>query len=467
MAFGHKTADTWVTNGFVLELSPADAARAKNVSPFFVVHHPKDRLVVDFSDKNDYMEERFFTYDNLPRFASQLLPGDHLISWDISDAFMHIPLCPADQRRLCFCVGDRFFFPLVLPVGMKLCPFAFTKVLRPVVGALRRAGLSVMAYMDDFGGRPPGSGPTSAAQATSIRRWVVTLFSRLGLMVHPSKGAVVGTTALPLLGYILDPKRRLILLSATRFTTLTAAAFALSTTACASSRRVSLKDLQRFTGKPVSCSPAIPAGRLFLQRLYAPPRGHLHARSVKLAHGALRDLGWWRNLAFSPHVGRALWPTPLGLLTRDASSSGWRGHWNNTVPASGFFAAVRRPSHINIKEVEAVTQSLLALRRHYAITNGVVDLNIDKKIALYCINSFASRSPALNAALRRLYALCRALGLTLRERWLSSLANWWADKLSRNRDRTDWRLSPSMLSRLTARYGPHEVDLFATSLDTH
>lgn len=114
-----------------------------------------------------------------------------------------------------------------------------------------------------------------------------------------------------------------------------------------------------------------------------------------------------------------------------------------------------------------MTQSLLALRRHYAITNGVVDLNIDKTFALYCINSFASRSPALNAALRRLYALCRALSLTLRERWLASLANWWADKLSRDRDRTDWRSSPLVLSRLTARYGPHKVDLFATSLDTH
>lgn len=170
LAFGHSTADAWVANGFVRELSPAAAAQAPDVSPTFVVHYPKDRLVVDLSAKNAYMEDRPFTYDNLPRFASQLLPGDHLVSWDISDAFMHIPLSPADQRRLCFRVGDRFFFPLVLPFGMKLSPFVFTKVLRPVVGALRRAGLTVMAYMVDFGGRPPGSGPASQHQATAIRR---------------------------------------------------------------------------------------------------------------------------------------------------------------------------------------------------------------------------------------------------------------------------------------------------------
>lgn len=57
LAFGHRTADTWVDRGFVLELDPAAAAQAKDVSPTFVVNHPKDRLVIDLSDKNDSMED--------------------------------------------------------------------------------------------------------------------------------------------------------------------------------------------------------------------------------------------------------------------------------------------------------------------------------------------------------------------------------------------------------------------------
>lgn len=465
LKFGNKTADSWVSQGFVRELDPAAAAQVKHASPTFVVHHPKERLVIDLSAKNDYMEDRPFAYDNLTRFSSQLLPGDHLVSWDISDAFLHVPLSPADQRRLCFRVGDRFFFPLTLPFGIKLSPFVFTKVLRPVVGALRRASLIVMAYMDDFGARPPGSRPATEAQATAARRWVLALFSRLGITVHPTKGAVVGTTALPLLGYILDTQRQLILLPPARLASLTTAARALSSTACASSRRVSIKDLQRFIGKAVSCSLAVPAGRLFLQRLYAAQRGHLHARTVKLTHGPLRDLTWWRNLSSSPHVGRALWPSRLGILTTDASPYGWNAHWNGTVPASGFFSASHLPSHINVKEVEAVTHSLLAFHHHYGLRDGLIDLSIDSRVAMSCINSFASRSPALNAALRRLYAVCRTLGLTLKASWLASLANIWADRLSRDPDRTDWRLCPRLFARLVARYGPHELDLFATSLN--
>lgn len=114
-----------------------------------------------------------------------------------------------------------------------------------------------------------------------------------------------------------------------------------------------------------------------------------------------------------------------------------------------------------------MTQSLLALHHHYAICDGVVDLRIDSKVAMFCINCLSSRSPALNAALRRLYALCPTLGLTLRASWLASLANLWADKLSRDHDRTNWRLSTSAFSRLSARYGTHEVDLFATCLNAH
>lgn len=456
-----------MASGVVMELPRAAAANADDVSPSFVIHHPKDRLVVDLSGKNVAMEDRPFRYDDIPRYTSQLSPGDHLFSWDIQDAFFHIPLSPADQRRLAFRVGNRVFYPLVLPFGMKLSPFVFTKVMRPIVAALRRMGLAILAYMDDFCGRAAGPAPIPQAVATLARVRVLELFSSLGVTVHPAKGAVVGTTAMPILGYIIDTVRRLILLPHSRLGGVVAAAQSLSTAACGASRRVSLKELQRFTGKAVSCSLALPAGRLYLQRLYAAQKGNLHRRSVRLTHGAVRDLSWWRRLATSPDVGRALWPPTLGRLTTDASPYGWGGHWNGLVPARGFFSAAHRPLHINVKEVEAVTLSLLSLSPLCPLTNGAIDLVVDSRVALSCISAFSSRSPALTAALKRLYAVCRRLGLTLRASWIASVANLWADRLSRDRDRTDWRLCPRIFRRLDARYGPHEVDLFATSLNAH
>lgn len=146
LKFFSMTVDDWAHHAFVQELGPADAAAAKDVAPTFVAKgNSKDRLVVDLSRKNADMADRKFKYDSLARFTAQLQPNDNLISWDIQDAFFHVHLSPADQRRLAFRVGDRVFLPLVLPFGMKLSPYVFTKTMRPVVAALRHRGLRMIA----------------------------------------------------------------------------------------------------------------------------------------------------------------------------------------------------------------------------------------------------------------------------------------------------------------------------------
>lgn len=419
------------------------------------------------SAKNEHMDDRKFQYETLTGYTSQISPGDHLFCWDLKDAFFHISLAPADQKRLAFRVGNRVFIPLVLPFGLKLAPFVLTKILRPVVGYLRRKGIAVMAYMDDFCGRPPGKPPDQAVAATETRVKVLELFRSLGLSVHPTKGEAVGTTKMSILGYVLDTARREITLPDSRLAELIAAAGALTSAACSASRRVSFKALQRFTGKAVSCSLALPAGCLYLQRLYAAQRGNSHRRSVRLTQGALRDLSWWRSLRSSPDVGRPLWLPWLGVLTTDASPYGWGGHWDDEVPAKVLFAETTRKLHINVKEVEAVTLSLLALSPHCGISEGAVALRIDSTVALYCINNYSSRSPLLVAALRRLYTVAKRLSITLSGTWVASVANLRADTLSRDRDRTDWRLAPYLFQVLSQRYGTFDIDLFATHLNTH
>lgn len=94
-------------------------------------------------------------------------------------------------------------------------------------------------------------------------------------------------------------------------------------------------------------------------------------------------------------------------------------------------------------------------------------MRIDSTVALYFINSLSSRSPRLVAALRRLYAVAERLSITISGTWVASVANLRADALSRDRDRTDWRLAPYLFRVLSQRYGQFDVDLFATHLNTH
>jgi len=475
----------WVTAGYVRRLSTAAGAGSPWVSPSFVVHGGKDRLVVDLRLINRFIQPRPFNYQRLASFLSSLVPCDHLVSWDVMDAFYHIRIHPAHRKYFRFVVAGVVYEPRVLPFGMRLSPWAWTKILRPVVAALRLRGHKVNAYVDDFAATGRRGHPSTAADATAGRLEILGLFRSLGLHVHPTKGERTGTCALPLLGFLVDTRRRLLLLPAERMGKLVTGAKLLLSAACRDGRRVPHRVLQRFTGTAVSCSLAIPSARFFLRRLYdaqggldrAGPSDGLAALwgvgaprrrkgFARLAHGAMDDLRWFARLRTEPGVGRALWPRDAGVLTTDASPYGWGGHLGRLLPAAGFFTLSQQHQHINIKEVAAVRFCLTAFGRDLFRRGGILRVKVDNRVAMHVINGFTSRSPALMAELRRLHVVVASLGITLKASWLPSVANVWADALSRMRDRADYRLCDAIGARLDDLWGAPTVDMFASALNT-
>lgn len=85
--------------------------------------------------------------------------------------------------------------------------FTWTKVCRPVVAKLREMGFVVTAYVDDFWDRPPvaiAGGPETKEEAVAGWLAAAMLLATLGLRMHQRKGVRGGTTALPLLGHVVD-----------------------------------------------------------------------------------------------------------------------------------------------------------------------------------------------------------------------------------------------------------------------
>jgi len=458
-------AKRWVQSGYVRRLSQAAAAGSAWVSPTFVVHGAKDRMVVDLRRINKFIAARLFKYQRLARFLGGVLPDEHLVSWDVKDAFYHVQIFPAHRKYFRFVVDGEVYDPRVLPFGMRLSPWAWTKVMRPVVAALRLKGYHVLAYVDDFAATGRGERPSSAASATSGRLDILQLFKDLGVQVHATKGVAAGTTRLPILGFLADTRRRLLLLPKERLDKVVNGAKALLSAATAGNRRVSATALCRFTGTAVSCGLAVPSARFDLRRLHnAQTR---RTGTTWLCHGAVKDLGWFSRLRREPGVGRALWPSTVGELTTDATPWGWGGHWGDLLPAAGFFTMTRRNLHINVKEVCAVRFCLLAFGKQMADRLGVLRLRVDSRVAMHVVNSFTSRSAALMTELRKLHKVVQLLGVTLEAFWLASVAKVWADALSRQNDSDDWRLHPKYYSRLDEMYGVHTVDRFASALNTH
>jgi hypothetical protein len=68
--------------------------------------------------------------------------------------------------------------------------------------------------------------------------------------------------------------------------------------------------------------------------------------------------------------------------------------------------------------------------------------------------------------LRRLWYLLDTNDIHIRPRYIRSSANMWADALSRELDTEDKQLNPRMFAHLQARWGPHNIDIFASMLNT-
>lgn len=335
-----------------------------------------------------------------------------------------------------------------------------------MVAELRRLGLRIVAYVDDFGGAPPSAPDQAATKDDALAGGDVVrdLLASLGLSLNPRKGGWDGPTALPLLGtwwsrhgassFILKPDRA---------TKIMSAAAALLGRAAHHRRWVKARSLRRFCGLAVSSSLSVTSARFHLRSLYS-TLGGTQTGCVRLTHQNFLDLGRWAALTTHARLGRALWrPAFTHTMHTDASLSGWGAVLDNAMPARGFHAPVYRGAHINLLELVTVRLGLESFRRFLSRRDTWLLLKSDSTVTVGAVNAMVSKSPTIMEELRRLHALCLVWGIHIRAEHLPSAVNACAALLSREGHSTDWTLSAAAFQNLERRFGPHTVDWFASA----
>jgi hypothetical protein len=73
-----------------------------------------------------------------------------------------------------------------------------------------------------------------------------------------------------------------------------------------------------------------------------------------------------------------------------------------------------------------------------------------------------SRSEARRVQLRH---LLDANGINVKAHYIRSAASVWVDRLRGHLDNDDWQLDPVLFAELDSRYGPHNIDRFASALN--
>jgi len=131
---------------------PLGRLETPHVSPIGVV--PKknggSRLIIDMCLLNVSISPPHFKYEDLAALAPLLKEGDYMTTIDLKDGFFHIPVLPSHQAYMSFQWEGKIFTYQVLPFGMSASPWLFTRFVQVTVRHLRRQGMRVMAYMDDF-----------------------------------------------------------------------------------------------------------------------------------------------------------------------------------------------------------------------------------------------------------------------------------------------------------------------------
>ena len=91
-----------------------------------------------------------FKMESLKNVVSSIRPGEWLASLDLKDAYFHVPIRKSHWKFLRFGLEGTVYQYKVLPFGLSTSPRIFTKVLAPVVAAIRLKGIHIHPYLDDI-----------------------------------------------------------------------------------------------------------------------------------------------------------------------------------------------------------------------------------------------------------------------------------------------------------------------------
>lgn len=440
----------------IVELSPpGDQGFFSNVFPTL----KKDgtaRVILNLKELNDHVEHIHFKLDTLKDVIPLIHPNCFFISLDLTDAYFSVYVRPEDRIWLQFIWHNEKFRFTCLPQGLTSAPRIFTKLLKPVLSHLRKLGITVSCYLDDF--------LFFADSAETLRvnvTYALHLLDSLGLTVNLDKSVLTPTQEIVFLGVILNSVDMTATLTPRKKECIKAQGLFLL------NRDVSLLALSSFIGMVVASDPAVELAPLrykYLEIIRNRELSNHHGNynsPVLLDCHARELVTWWVDNIDSQVKSLRSCPYQLEMFC-DASLTGWgavvgdaktRGHW-----------AHDELDHINCLELKAILLGLQSLCKDSRDTH--IRIRSDNATAIACLDRCGSMRLNLNTIVEQIFAWAESRGITLSGQHIQGLHNTEADSESRvkNLD-AEWMLQPYIFHSLCQLFPMPEVDLFATRIN--
>jgi hypothetical protein len=112
--------------------------------------HAGFRPIHNLKPLNQFLTHQHFKMEGFKTLREMIRPNCFFTKLDLSDAYLTVPVRTEHRTFLGFEWKSRFYHWNVLPFGLSLSPWAFTKLLKPVVAFCRKLGIDLIDYLDDF-----------------------------------------------------------------------------------------------------------------------------------------------------------------------------------------------------------------------------------------------------------------------------------------------------------------------------
>ena len=412
------------------------------------------RPVIDLSCLNRFVRLSHFRMESVQSVLQSIRSGDWMISLDLQDAYLQVPVHPEFRKYLRFCLGDKVYQFRVICFGLSSAPQVFTRVIAPSLlhhasfwvpdpSLFRRLVSPWILPSGDRSaeGLPSNSllGARDSSQSSQDLSHSFSAQDYLGMALQSSPLRVFPTQArvqkvLCLVDEFLSSRVQPLGL----WRSLLGVMSSLSTL------RLRMRSLQHRL--QVSCHQESPT------------------EPVSWDDSCPKDLLWWSDPShLVVGVDLAL-PHPELLLFTDASDAGW-GASLGSDHLSGLWSRDVSQYSINHRELLAV---FLAIRGFLHLLRGKsVSLFTDNTSALsYLRKEGGTRSSTLNSVAQAILRLCESSDVRLLPQFVPGRLSVLADSLSRGGQvlDTEWTLYMDVCLELFRRW-PVTVDLFATSLN--
>ncbi|XP_014233125.1 uncharacterized protein LOC106656583 [Trichogramma pretiosum] len=382
--------------------------KALFLSNYFVVPKPDGtfRFILNLKNLNKFIKTQHFKLEDLKTAVSLIGPNDHMLSIDMKDAYLTVPICESDQKYLCFNFDKQFYKFSSLPFGLSTSPYVFTKIMKPIMQRLRSMGYLSVIYLDDI----LCIGKTYDECAKNASE-TIKLLESLGFVINNKKTGCIPSTR----------------------------------SACVAvqygwlyTRVLERKKIQALRSSAGSY------------------KGH-----IIICNKIKMEFRWWKdNLMTAKKIFRYR-PTVKVIFT-DASDVGW-GATDGKNKICGIWNSVQSTYHINYKELLTVLYAIESFTEQ--LRSSRIILRVDNSTAIAYINRMGGvRFKKFNDLARRIWQHAEKRDNWLTASFIPSKENTEADSLSRlsNLD-AEWEISDRAFSKISQTFGKPEIDLFATA----